>query len=112
MERVVGMKAAEEVADKNTIVLVDEADKLFIDDMEEPPRYRRACIGFTATIPSGKEGQVVQNRLEKLNIKIWDQLGYPNFDCDVDVEVASIEEFFATAHRGAKLVFCSAGTVL
>ena len=51
-----GIKAAEEVTDKNTIVLVDEADKLFIDDVEGPPRDYKACIGFTATIPSGKEG--------------------------------------------------------
>ena len=76
LERVVGIKAAERISDKNTIVLVDEADKLFIDDLERPPKDRKACIGFTATIPSGKEGEVVQGRLEKLNVKIWDQLGY------------------------------------
>ena len=67
----VGLQRVREEDDKNALILVDEADKLFIDDMEEPPRKRKACIGFTATIPSGKEGKVVQNRLEKLNVKIW-----------------------------------------
>ena len=72
----VGLQRVREEPDENALILVDEADKLFIDDVEEPPRKCKACIGFTATIPSGKEGKVVQDRLEKLNVKIWSQLGY------------------------------------
>ena len=108
----VGLKRVREEPDENALVLVDEADKLFVDDAEEPPRKCKACVGFTATIPSGKEGVVVQNRLEQLKVKIWNELGYQHIDRDVDTEVASIEEFFEVANRGAKLVFCSAGKVL
>ena len=56
LRRVVGMKAAKDVADKSTIVLVDEADKLYIDNREHPLKDCIACIGFTATIPTGEEG--------------------------------------------------------
>ena len=54
----------------------------------------------------------MQSRLENLKFEIWRQLGYQHDDFDVDVEVADIEEFFAVAKRGAKLVFCCAGKVL
>ena len=46
-------------ADDNAVVLVDEADKLFVDDVQKPLKRCKACIGFTATIPSGREGKVV-----------------------------------------------------
>ena len=72
----VGLQRVREEPDENALILVDEADKLFIDDVEEPPRKCKACIGFTATIPSGEEGVVVQNRLEQLKVKIWNKLGY------------------------------------
>ena len=102
-----GIKAAEEVTDKNTIILVDEADKLFIDDLQGPPKVCQACIGFTATIPTGKEGEVVQDRLDKLNIKIWNNFGYKDEDREPESEVASFDDFFKTARRGAKLIWCT-----
>ena len=108
LKRAVGMKAAERISNKESIILVDEADKLLVDDAEEPPKNFKACIGFTATIPSGTEGKVVQDRLRKFRVEIWNNFGYKNDGLNVDAEVSSIEEFFQTAEHGAKLVFCSA----
>ena len=112
LKQAVGMKAAERISNKDSIILIDEADKLLIDDAEEPPKNCKACIGFTATIPSGKEGDVVQDRLKKFKIEIWNNFGYKNDGLNVDAEVASIVEFFQIAKHRAKLVFCSAGKVL
>ena len=109
LKLVVGIEQAMVEATDNAVVLVDEADKLFVDDVKGTLKRCKACIGFTATIPSGREGEVVQSRLENLKFEIWRQLGYQHDEFDVDVEVADIEEFFAVAKRGAKLVFCSAG---
>ena len=52
LERVVGLKEASKASDSQTILLIDEADKLLIDDLQEAPKNCRACIGFTATIPN------------------------------------------------------------
>ena len=52
LKRVVGLAEAKEASDKHTILLIDEADKLLIDDLQEAPKNCRACIGFTATIPN------------------------------------------------------------
>ena len=65
-----------------------------------------SCIGFTATIPSGKEGEVVQDRLSRLKVMIWDNFGYKDEDREPDRVVASFEDFFETSTRGAKLVHC------
>ena len=51
--------------------MVDEADKLFVDDVKGTLKRCKACIGFTATIPSGREGEVVQSRLENLKFEVW-----------------------------------------
>ena len=72
-------------------------------------KHCKACIGFTATIPSGREGEIVQSRLESLNFEIWKQFGYQNDEFEVKAEVADIGEFFKVAKRGAKLVWCTPG---
>ena len=59
LKLVVGIEQAMAEADDNAVVLVDEADKLFVDDVKKPVKRCKACIGFTATIPSGREGKVV-----------------------------------------------------
>ena len=62
LQQVVGIEAAEKVEDKNKIILVDEADKMFIDDVKRPPKNCKVCIGLTGTIPSNKskEGVVIK----------------------------------------------------
>lgn len=73
------MEEAEERSDKDTVLLVDEADKLFVDDKKNPPVNCKAIIGFTATIPSGAEGGYIEKRLkDKLNFLICDNFGYPS----------------------------------
>ena len=50
--RVVSIDAAEGISDNNAIILVDEADKIFVWDKRKPPKKCRACIGLTATVPA------------------------------------------------------------
>ena len=52
--RVVGLSEAEAASDSRTVLLIDEADKLLIDDLKMPPRNCRACIGSeaNASIPN------------------------------------------------------------
>ena len=63
LKLVVGIEEINEVANKDTILLIDEADKLFIDEINCLPANIKACTGFTATIPSCKESEIVQERL-------------------------------------------------
>ena len=39
----------------HTVLLIDEADKLLVDDLGKAPSNCRACIGFTATIPNHEQ---------------------------------------------------------
>ena len=99
------MEEAEERSDKDTVLLVDEADKLFVDDKKNPPVNCKAIIGFTATIPSGAEGGYIEKRLkDKLNFLICDNFGYPPDEMKLDGEVQGFEDFFKASTRGAKLV--------
>ena len=52
LKRVVGLQAATAASDNNTVILIDEADKILIDELGKVPTKCRACIGFTATIPN------------------------------------------------------------
>ena len=52
LKRVVGLEEAAAVSNNQTVLLIDEADKLIIDDLQLAPKNCRACIGFTATIPN------------------------------------------------------------
>ena len=76
MKRVTSIADAAKESKEDTIILVDEADKLFVDDGLDPPKKCKVCIGFTATIPSGDEGYFVQSRLQNLGFHIWKELGY------------------------------------
>ena len=51
LKLVVGIEEINNEANKDTLLLIDEADKLFIDDVNCLPKNYKACTGFTATIP-------------------------------------------------------------
>ena len=63
LHRVVSIDAAEGISDKNTLILVDEADKLFVWDKSRPPKKCKACIGLTATVPHSEGRSYIQERL-------------------------------------------------
>ena len=46
-------------------MIVDEADKIFIDDLKDVPRNVRCVIGLTASVPLS-EGDYINDRLAKL----------------------------------------------
>ena len=77
IERVVGLAAAKPHLSPKTVLLVDEADKIFIDQGLVPPSKCLACIGFTATIPTNGDGwSFVNSRLVSLGFKVLDHF-YP-----------------------------------
>ena len=104
----VGIDAANEEATSDSITLVDEADSLFIDELNSPPSASKACFGFTATIPSG-ENDYEHERLAALGFKIWNEevFGYEAVDPEIDFKVPDWKTFFERTTRGAKLVFGS-----
>ena len=65
LKLVVGIEEMDQEADRDTLLLIDEADKMLIDDMNGLPRNYKACTGFTATIASNEESNIVKKRLEK-----------------------------------------------
>ena len=68
--RVVGIEAAYRETNKDTIILVDEADQLFVKEKRKPPRDCKVCCGFTATIPEGESQSFIGRRLVTLGFKI------------------------------------------
>ena len=77
LKRVVGLKAATDESDKNTVILIDEADRLLIDDLSKAPTNCRTCIGFTATIPNHEQDSCFEARwLRYLNFSIKSNFGY------------------------------------
>ena len=113
LKLVVGNEEMKKETNKDTILLIDEADKMFIDDMNCLPGNQKACTGFTATIPSSREGEIVRERLiEKLNFGILSDWGYPDENREPDEEVDSFEAFFEQSNRCAKLVWCTPGKML
>ena len=50
-----GLEAAARASSKQTVLLIDEADKPLMDDLGKAPSNCRACIGFTATIPNQEQ---------------------------------------------------------
>ena len=77
MERVVGLEEANAATDKQTVLIIDEADKLFIDDLKKPLTNCKACIGFTATIPNHKQETCFEARwLKHLNFEIRSSFGF------------------------------------
>ena len=77
VERVVGWETALSHSGHNTIYVVDEADKFFVDDtMELPPAYK-SVIAFTATVPQDEqEGETVRSRLTSLGFEVINELGF------------------------------------
>ena len=61
--RVVSIDAAEGISDTNALILVDEADKIFVWDKSRPPKKCKACIGLTATVPDSEGRSYIQKRL-------------------------------------------------
>ena len=113
LKLVVGIEEINNEANKDTLLLIDEADKLFIDDVNCLPKNYKACTGFTATIPSSQESDIVQKRLGKiLNFGILGDWGYPDEAREPDEEVDSFEAFFEQSNRCAKLVWCTPGKML
>ena len=110
MKSVVGIEEMDQEADRDTLLLIDEADKMLIDDMKCLPRNYKACTGFTATIASSDESNIVKKRLEKtLNFGIKADWGYPVENREPNEEVDSVETFFEQSSRCAKLVWCTPG---
>ena len=66
LKLVVGIEEMVKETNRNTLLLVDEADKLFIDEVNGLPKNYKACTAFTATIPTNDESEIVQNRLTKM----------------------------------------------
>ena len=62
----VGLKEAEAETNVKTVVIVDEADHFFIDELAIPMKAR-CVVGLTATLPepSDEEGKFVERRLRK-----------------------------------------------
>ena len=71
VKRVVGWENALNYSAHTTIYIVDEADKIFVDNAQRlPPRFK-AIIAFTATVPQhDQEGEFVQKRLDSLNFNV------------------------------------------
>ena len=61
--RVVSIDAAAGISDTNALILVDEADKIFVWDKSRPPKKCKACIGLTATVPDSEGRSYIRKRL-------------------------------------------------
>ena len=47
-------------------MIVDEADKIFIDDVKDVPKLVKCVIGLTASVPGTEEGHYINKRLQHL----------------------------------------------
>ena len=75
--REVGWNKALEHAGNNTIYIIDEADKLFVDDAVQLPAQYKSVIAFTATVPqNNQDGIIVQERLKDLRFEVVSDLGF------------------------------------
>ena len=107
IKRVVGWENALNHSSPNTIYIVDEADKIFVDDAQRLPTRFKAIIAFTATVPQHEqEGEFVQRRLDSLKFNVIQDLG---FDLPLNTRLDTVEDyqdFFSQSTSKSKLIFC------
>ena len=109
--RVVGLEAGVRNCDKSSIMIVDEADKIFIDELQDVPKQLKCLIGLTASVPEkrGQEGGFIHERLEHIGFHLV--IKEPKFTFKpksfTTQQIDSFEAFFETSTRCAKLVFAN-----
>ena len=90
-----GLEKAEAASNNSTVLLIDEADKLLIDNLGKAPSNCRACIGFTATIPNHKQEAYFETTwLKHQNFCISSDFGYEQETKGIDCEVPDVAAFF------------------
>ena len=90
-----GLEKAEAASNNSTVLLIDEADKLLIDNLGKAPSNCRACIGFTATIPNHEQEACFEARwLKDQHFSIRSDFGYKQETKDIDCEVPDVAAFF------------------
>ena len=110
--RLVGWDDVSEVSTENTIIIVDEADHFFIDEVKSLPRKYKSCIAFTATIPqNSQESGFIKERLDNLNFTLMKNLGYDDSLNYTTVQIATLNDFFSQSRRTGKLIFCRSDEV-
>ena len=103
-----GLAEASDASDNQTVLLIDEADRLLIDDLQEAPKNCRACIGFTATIPDHSQESCFEAMwLKHLKFEIRINFGYSETLKDIDCVIPNLAAFFDNSCSGSKLVWCN-----
>lgn len=90
-------------------MIVDEADKVFIDELRDVPKQLKCLIGLTASVPAerGEEGGFIHEHLDKIGFHFVIKKPEYTFKPKsfTTQKIDSFESFFKTSTRCAKLVF-------